>query len=433
MSVSIEGLQAAPETVTSRAAWGWVPSLYFFQGVPYVMVMTLSVVMYKRLGVSNADIALWTSWLYLPWVIKPLWSPLVDMFGVKRGWILLMQFLTGLGLVLVALALPGPQWFHLSLALFWLMAFASATHDIAADGFYLLALNSHEQATFVGVRSTFYRLASVGMQGGLVFLAGLLERQQESHTAWAIVLGLAAVVLLVLAGWHSFVLPRPVEDGHAIRRALLRDFTTVFAAFFRKPDIAVVLGYLLLNRLPEAQLLKLATPFLLDPVEKGGLGLRTEQVGVTYGGVGLTALTLGGLLGGFAIGRWGLKRTFWPLTLVMHVPNLAFLLLAWAQPTSLTVISSALAVEQLGYGLGFTAYVMFLLLVAESGDGTRKTAHYAIGTGFMALGMMLPGMWSGWLQQRLGYTDFFVWVLVSALPSLAIAALVSIPSDFGRR
>ena len=427
--------ESAPESAAAppRSAWAWVPSLYFVEGVPYVIVMTLSVIMYKRLGVSNTDIALWTSWLYLPWVLKPLWSPLAEMFGTKRRWIVALQFLIGLGLALVALALPGPQWFALSLALFWLMAFASATHDIAADGFYLLALGTHEQAAFVGVRSTFYRLANIGMQGGLVFLAGRLEQGHERHLAWALVLGLAAAVFGVLAAWHGLVLPRPAADRPAPRRAFLPEFATVFAAYFRKPGIVVALAYLLLYRFPEAQLLKLATPFLLDPAAQGGLGLATEQVGLAYGTVGLSALTLGGLLGGLVIARWGLRRTLWPLAFVMHVPNLVFLLLAWAQPTSLAVISGALALEQFGYGLGFTAYMMFMILVAESGGGAYKTAHYAICTGFMALGMMLPGMWSGWLQQQLGYAHFFAWVLVSTLPSLAVTALLKIPADFGRK
>ncbi|MET0518921.1 MAG: MFS transporter [Burkholderiaceae bacterium] len=424
--------------------WLWIPSLYFGQGLPYVVVMTLSVIMYKNLGVSNAEIALYTSWLYLPWVIKPLWSPLAELLGTRRRWIVVLQFFVGAALALVALTLPGERFFQLSLAMFWLMAFASASHDIAADGFYLLALPQHSQAAFVGVRSTCYRLANIGGQGGLVYLAGeLQERTGNMRTAWAIVFVVLAALFLLMAAYHFVVLPRPAEDRPASGQArhLLADFFEVFAEFFRKPGIAVILGFLLLYRFPEAQLLKLATPFLLDAPAAGGLGLTTKAVGIAYGTVGLTALTLGGLLGGWVISRWGLKRTLWPLVLAMHVPNAVFVLLALARPDHLWLVSGALAVEQFGYGLGFTAYLMYMILVAEGSPeeapgrprASYKTAHYAICTGFMALGMMLPGMWSGWLQQQLGYLMFFGWVLLATLPSLAMAALIRIPDGFGKK
>ena len=415
--------------------WQWIPTLYFAQGIPYVVVMTLSVILYKNLGISNTDIALYTSWLYLPWVIKPLWSPLVELFGTKRVWIVALQFAVGASLACVALTLPAAGFFKATLAVFWLMAFASASHDIAADGFYMLALPQHGQAAFVGVRSTFYRLANIGGQGGLVYLAGVLqERSGSMQAAWALVFYVVAALFALIALYHAVVLPRPAADtrglGTAKAGVLVREFFRVFAVFFRRPDIAVVLGFLLLYRFPEAQLLKLATPFLLDPLEAGGLALTTAQVGIAYGTVGLSALTLGGLLGGWVIARVGLKRALWPMIVVMHVPNLVFVLLALTHPTSLALVSAALAVEQFGYGLGFTAYLMVMILVA---DGPHKTAHYAICTGFMALGMMLPGMWSGWLQQQLGYLPFFIWVLVAALPSFAMAALITIPADFGKK
>ncbi|MEL4179093.1 MFS transporter [Roseateles sp. PN1] len=415
--------------------WRWIPSLYFGQGIPYVVVMTLSVIMYKNLGLSNTDIALYTSWLYLPWVIKPLWSPLIELFHTKRSWIIALQFLIGVALAMVALTIPGPQAFKVTLAVFWLMAFASASHDIAADGFYMLALPQHSQAAFVGVRSTFYRLANIGGQGGLVYLAGeLQERTGSMTTAWSAVFALLAGLFALMAAYHFLVLPRPAADAQGPGRAgsagLLRDFLQVFAEFFRKPGIWVILGFLLLYRFPEAQLLKLATPFLLDSQADGGLGLTTKQVGIAYGTVGLTALTVGGLLGGWIISRVGLKKALWPLVLMMHVPNIAFVALALAHPGSLVLISAALAVEQFGYGLGFTAYLMYMILVA---DGPHKTAHYAICTGFMALGMMIPGMWSGWLQDQLGYLNFFIWVLVATIPSFAMAALIKIPADFGKK
>ncbi|MEN9417400.1 MAG: hypothetical protein RI988_1020 [Pseudomonadota bacterium] len=412
--------------------WSWIPTLYFAQGLPYVAVMTLSVVLYKNLGVSNTEIALYTSWLYLPWVIKPLWSPLVELLGTKRGWVAAMQFVVGAAFAMVALTLPAPKFFQMTLAVFWLMAFASASHDIAADGFYLLALPRHQQAAFVGVRSTFYRLANIGGQGGLVYLAGeLQERTGSAVQAWVGVFWLLAATFGVLAALHAWALPRPSTDPPATREAsMLRGFLRVFGDFFRKPDILVILGFLLLYRFPEAQLLKLATPFLLDGSQAGGLGLSTKEVGIAYGTVGLSALTLGGLLGGWVISRIGLKRALWPLVLAMHVPNVIFVGLALAQPSSLWLVSAALAVEQFGYGLGFTAYLVYMILVAE---GPHKTAHYAICTGFMALGMMLPGMWSGWLQDQLGYLNFFVWVLVATVPSVVMTALIRVPEGFGRQ
>jgi PAT family beta-lactamase induction signal transducer AmpG len=313
----------------------------------------------------------------------------------------------------------------------WLMAFASASHDIAADGYYMLALKTHQQAAFVGVRSTFYRIANIAGQGGLVYLAGeLTERTGSAASAWSTVMLLLAVIFVLVAAYHLVMLPAPELDKPAPRGNLLADSVHVFAEFFKKPAILIIIGYLLLYRFPEAQLLKLATPFLLDPVEQGGLGLSTKQVGIAYGTVGLIALTLGGICGGLVIARFGLKKALWPLILAMHVPNVIFLAMALAHPGSLWIISAALAVEQFGYGLGFTAYLMVMILVA---DGPHKTAHYAICTGFMALGMMIPGMWSGWLQDQIGYVNFFIWVLVATVPSFAMTALIKVPDNFGKK
>ncbi len=416
--------------------WRWIPTLYFAQGLPYVVVMTLAVVLYKNLGVSNTEIALYTSWLYLPWVIKPLWGPLVDLLGTKRRWIVALQFAVGAALAAVALALPAPRFLQMTLAVFWLMAFASATHDIAADGFYMLALPQRTQAAFVGVRSTFYRLAMIAGQGGLVYLAGWLqERSGNVVQAWAGVFWLLAAVFGTAAAYHLWALPRPALDRRVPRSAnFWADFGAIFAAFFRQPGIARILAFLLLYRFAEAQLLKLVTPFMLDPVGAGGLGLKTQDVGIAYGTVGVTALTLGGLLGGWVISRRGLKPMLWPLMICMHLPNLVFVALAWRQPSGLVLVSAAIALEQFGYGFGFTAYMVFMLLVAGGADGTRvhKTAHYALCTGFMALGMMLPGMWAGWLQAQLGYLNFFIWACVATLPSFVAAALVRIAPEFGK-
>lgn len=417
---------------TPWRAWSWVPSLYFCQAIPNVAVAALSVPMYKRLGVSNAEIAFYTSWLYLPWVIKPLWSPLVDRYGTKRGWIVALQFFVGAALGAVALTIPGPDFFQWSLALFWLLAFSSATHDIAADGFYLLALPPHLQAAFVGVRSTFFRLANIAGQGGLVYLAGALEESTGNvRTAWAWIFVPPALLFLAAALYHHLTLPRPAGDHPVSERAsAAADWLATFAAFFRKPGIGVILAFLLLYRLGESQLLRLVQPFLLDGRETGGLALTTKQVGLAYGTCGILALTIGGILGGLAIARFGLRRMLWPMLLCMHLPNLAYVALAAAQPASLPLAVAAVSVEQLGYGFGFTAYMVYMMLVA---DGPHRTAHYAICTGFMALGMMLPGMVAGQIQAAVGYTWFFVWVCVATLPSIAATALVRIDADFGKK
>ncbi len=420
-----------------KSPWWWVPSLYFGQGVPYVAVMTLAVIMYKNLGISNTDIALYTSWLYLPWVIKPLWSPLVDMFSTKRHWIIILQLLIGASLALVALTIPLAHFFQITLAVFWLMAFSSATHDIAADGFYMLALPQHEQAAYVGVRSTFYRIAMIAGQGGLVFLAGKLgEHSGDVAMAWSIIFFILGGMFAALFAYHRLALPIPAGD-HALLRDnrvatsdIIDGFVSTFTAFFKRRDIGIILAFLLLFRFGEAQALKLAAPFLLDATSKGGLGLSTAQVGLVYGTIGVIALTLGGLLGGYAISRQGLKRWIWPMLLSVHLPNLAFVFLAFALPNNIFVIAAAIAVEQFGYGFGFAAYLLFMIMVA---DGAHKTAHYAICTGFMALGMMLPGMASGWIQEQLGYPNFFIWVCIATVPSLLVTAFIKIDPAFGRK
>ena len=421
----------APER-TPNSLWSWIPSLYFAQGIPYVVVMTLSVIMYKRMGISNTDIALYTSWLYLPWVIKPLWSPFVDLFRTKRFWIVSLQLLIGAALAGVALTIPMPHYFQLTLAVFWLMAFSSATHDIAADGFYMLALKEHEQAAFVGVRSTFYRCAMLAGQGGLVFLAGRVEEATGNVTlAWSIVFFVLAALFLTLGIYHKWILPRPAADATRPQMsAPLREFVAVFAAFLKKKEIAAILAFLLLYRFGEGQLLKLAAPFLLDSAAKGGLALSTQQVGIVYGTMGIVFLTLGGLLGGYVISRHGLKRWLWPMVLSVNVPHLVYVYLSFALPSDLWQIAAAVAVEQFGYGFGFAAYLLYMIMIS---DGPNKTAHYAICTGFMALGMMLPGMLSGWVQAQLGYAHFFVWICISGLPAFVATALIRVDPEFGKK
>ncbi|MFA8436996.1 MAG: MFS transporter [Marinifilaceae bacterium] len=612
-------------TKTDRNPWGWVPSLYFAEGLPYVIVMTVAVILYKRLGISNTDIALYTSWLYLPWVIKPFWSPLVDILKTKRWWIVGMQLLIGAGLAGVALTIPGDNFFKYTLAFFWLLAFSSATHDIAADGFYMLGLDEHKQAYFVGIRSTFYRVAMITGQGLLIILAGFLEtswgldpieiqltsqpgqvseiqlpknlegneeagdlhfildhqrldiathpiseetygqvfnwvQQQNaklgfvnsdkdstpikkedpswsaihikqplenflrqnlgegkmvSHRmptngniallgihlssspeigeeialnlnrakgdksfrllssdrlvfneknwnrkawllfqldpklkkeayavyqgragniplAWTLSFFLLSGLFLLLGLYHRFFLPYPQSDFKRESngfKGVFMGFGEKFFSFFRQKDIGVVLGVLLLYRLGESQLVKLAAPFLLDAREIGGLGLTTGDVGFIYGTVGLLCLTIGGILGGWLASRNGLKYWMWWMVIAINLPNLVYVYFSYVQPESFFLISAGIALEQFGYGFGFTAFMLYLIYVAE---GEHKTTHFAIGTGLMAVGMMIPGMMSGWLQEIIGYRHFFIWVMICTIPPILMMRRVKIPASFGR-
>jgi PAT family beta-lactamase induction signal transducer AmpG len=416
-----------------RNPWAWVPSLYFAEGIPYVMVMTVSVVMYKKFGISNTDIALYTSWLYLPWVIKPLWSPFVDMFRTKRFWAIMMQLFIGAALAGIALTIPAPNFFQYTIAVFWLVAFSSATHDIAADGFYLLGLDDSNQAAFIGIRNTFYRIAMITGQGALVVLAGTLEPKLGIAHAWSITFYVIAAFFLILFLYHRFMLPYPASDKSTREdrsKGVFSECIRIFVLFFKRKDIWLILLFLLFFRFAEAQLVKLVSPFLLDVREKGGLGLSTSEVGIVYGTVGIIALTTGGLLGGYVISKKGLRRWLWPMVIIMHTPDLMFVYLSQFQPINFLLINSAVALEQFGYGFGFTAYTMYMIYVSQ---GEHKTAHYAICTGIMALGMMLPGMISGKIQELIGYQHFFLWVMVSTIPGFIVAALVKIDPKFGKK
>jgi PAT family beta-lactamase induction signal transducer AmpG len=418
-----------------RSPWLWVPSLYFTQGVPYVVAQTVSVIMYKRLGISNSDIALYTSLLYLPWVIKPLWSPFVDMFSTKRLWIVLFQFIIGVALSVTAFVIPLPTFFQWTIAIFWLMAFASSTHDIAADGFYMLALESHDQALFVGVRSTFFRLAMISASGVLVMLAGSIETTSGGDIpyAWSMTFIVLAGVFLLFFAYHKLMLPYPTADRPTRAdsgTSVVGEFVQTFAQFFKKKEIVSILFFLLFYRFAEAQLVKLVSPFLLDPRDKGGMGLTTTEVGIVYGTVGVIALTLGGLLGGYVVSKKGLKYWLWIMVFSIHLPDAMFVYLSQVQPDSFLLINAAVALEQFGYGFGLTAYMLYMMIIAE---GEHKTAHYAFCTGFMALGMMLPGMLSGVLQEWLGYKNFFLWVMLATIPGFIVAAFARIDPLYGKK
>ncbi len=418
----------------ARNPWFWIPSLYLAEGLPYVVVMTVSVIMYKRLEISNTEIALYTSWLYLPWVIKPFWSPVVDLLKTKRFWIIIMQFFIGAGLAGVALTLPAENFFKYTLAFFWLMAFSSATHDIAADGFYMLGLKEHEQAYFVGIRATFYRIAFIAGQGLLVILAGQIEEKTgDIPYAWMITFFILAGLFVIFLIYHLFVLPHPKSDfkrNEVQIKKFLNEFIRTFASFFKKKEILLILLFILFYRFAEAQLVKMASPFLLDEKDAGGLALSTSQVGLVYGTVGIIALSLGGIFGGIVAAKKGLKFWIWWMLIAINLPNVVYVYLAYVQTSNFLLINICVAVEQFGYGFGFTAFMLYLIYISE---GEFKTAHYAIATGFMALGMMLPGMISGWIQEQIGYQNFFIWICISTIPAFIIAKFIKIDPFFGKK
>ncbi|MBQ1168194.1 MAG: MFS transporter [Bacteroidales bacterium] len=405
--------------------------------------MTVAVIMYKKMGLTNTQIALYTSWLYLPWVIKPLWSPFIDLIKTKRWWVNAMQTLIAAAFAGVAFFIPTAHWVQVTLAFFWLLAFASATHDIAADGFYLHGLQEKEQSFFVGIRNTFYRVAMIFGQGLLVMFAGWVEQGKifpnlggdKIALSWSLAFYLLAGIFLALTIYHRFILPKPASDAPRSdinARTIWRNFATTFATFFKKPHMGLMLFFLLTYRLGESQLVKIAQPFMLDDKAAGGLALTTADVGAIYGTLGVIALLLGGILAGMVISRGGFKKWILPMALAINVPDLLYVLLASLKMSSVPLVSACVALEQFGYGFGFTAYTMYLIYVAQ---GEHKTAHYAIGTAFMALGMMLPGMAAGWISDHVGYTMFFVWACICTIPGIIAALLVrkQIPADFGTK
>ena len=421
-------------TSNSKNAWSWVPTLYFAEGFPYVLIVTISVIMYKQLGLSNADAALYTGWLYLPWVIKPLWSPFVDLIKTKRWWVLTTQLILGTGFAGIAFTIPTAGFMQWTLAIFWILAFSSATHDISIDGFYMLGLTESQQAFFAGIRNTAYRIASIAGQGGLLMLVGALEKKTGTPaSAWSISFIVAAAVMICLTVYHSFALPHPESDAAAsdlTAGSLLRGFASTFISYFRKPYIVRALLFILFFRLAEAQLTKISPLFLMDDIANGGLGLTTGQVGLAQGTIGVIGLLAGGILGGAAISRDGLGRWIWPMVLAISVPDLVYVYLSYFPTQNIWIVTSCVLLEQFGYGFGFTGYTLYLIYFSR---GEQKTSHYAISTGIMALGMMLPGMFSGKLQQIMGYRMFFIWVIICCAVTFIVTALIRFDKNFGKK
>lgn len=463
----------------------WVPTSYLAEGIPNALVMTVSLIIYKNLGLDNDTIAFWTSWLYLPWVVKPFWSPMIDMFSTKRRWMVITQWMMAISLGLVAWQVISPMFFITTMLIWYAMAFTSATHDIACDGFYLVALTPSEQSLFAGIRSTFFRVALIIGTGAIPYLAGtmikvattfretgtladnwlghfmagnsslarwlsdrLLYSPNHIAQSWAIALGVIALLFGLIALWHTCILPHPSEDRAVSKKRTAKakeqastpaqpdseeesaSFFQIFISFFHQKEILCILAFLLLYRLGEAQLVRLATPFMLDARDVGGLALTTDQVGLIYGTCGVVGLLLGGILSGVLVSIHGLKRLIWWMAFAINAPDLFYVYLSYYQPPDLWTIGSLVVLEQFGYGFGFTGYMIFMMFCAK---GKYKTAHYAIATGFMALGMMLPGMFSGWIQQMVGYPYFFTWVCLCTVPGFFTLLLIPLDAEWGKK
>ncbi len=431
--------------------WAWVPTLYFAQGIPYFIVNNISVIMFTKMGVPNGEMAMFTSLLYLPWFIKPFWSPFVDIIKTKRWWTVTMQMVMSVALILLFATLPRPSadmiasgqtpisMFTVTLVLFMITAFASATHDIAADGFYMIALSQSNQAAFVGIRSTFYRLASIFGQGVLVAIAGMIELKSGNiPRSWSLTLLISAIIFSVVTLYHTFIIPKPQADKSTLEgeaktgSAIFKEFARSFVTYFKKPYVWIAIVFMLLYRLPEAFLIKMCMPFLVAAKDLGGLGLSTANTGIVYGTVGVLFLTLGGILGGLYASKVGLKKSLWVMAACMTLPCLTFVYLSIFQPSNLVYISIAIAIEQFGYGFGFTAYMLYMMYFS---DGEFKTSHYAICTGFMALSMMIPGMFAGYIQEAIGYVNFFWMVMICCIATIIVTYFIDrkIDPNYGKK
>lgn len=406
---------------TKTSPWFWVPTLYFAEGVPFFIVTSISVTLFAQLGVPNSEMALFTSLISLPWVLKPIWSPFVDVLRTKRWWVIIMQALMAVTVLLLAWLAPKGH-FTTALILFAVTAFCSATHDIAADGYYMLALNEHDQSAYVGLRSTFYRIANVFCQSLLLMFVGWLQKRTDISASWTYALLLCSGMLCAITIWHTLFMPR-VEQVRAEKMngaAIWREVGQVWAEFFRKPGIGLAIAFMLLYRLPEALLLKLCNPFFLASQADGGLGITVDTIGEITG-IGVILMLLGGIGGGIWASRTGLRKAIIPMALFLTLPCFVYVYFAMFQPTALWILGLCVGFEQLGYGLGYTACMLYMIHVA---DGAHKTAHFSICTAFMFLGLALPGMVAGYIQEALGYLGFFWVVMACCVVTIAITLLV---------
>lgn len=426
-----QGLQSFKK----RSPWLWVPSLSFGDALPNVVVMAISVILYKQLGLSNTAITFYTSWLYLPWILKPVWAPFIDLIKTKRWWIVSMEILLGAALGGIAFTIPTSFWLQGTLFFFWIIAFTGASHCVAADGFYMLGLDHPQQAWFIGVRSIAERLATIFGQGFLVMMAGnvqVLFRGSISYSWSLIFYGMAGLFLAIWL-WHGTVLPRPADDvqrQYVSAHSVWLGFLDTFKTFFKKERILTILFFILFFRMPEAFLSKVTELFLIDTQQDGGLGLSPQEFGLVQGTVGAIGVSLGGLLGGFVVSRGGLKRWLWPMTAAYTLPALVYVFMGYELPSSLMIINSCVFFEQFGYGFGLTAYMLYLIYISR---GDYQTSHYSIVSALMSLSMMLPGLFAGALQEAMGYRYFFVFVLICSPISFLVVSALHLDDNFGRQ
>ena len=415
-------------------AWLWIPTLYFASGLPYHAITSISDIMYKDMGIGNAQIAMYTSLLLIPWTIKPLWSPIVEMISTRRKWTLISQLLLAICFAVIALVIPSEQFLVLTLVAFFIGAFVSSTHDIALDGFYIIGLPQEKQSFFSGIRNTFYRIATVFSSGVLVMLANKLGHHFGNDTiAWSATFAVTGIIMLVLWLYHTKAMPRPDKDTSGNTKSIkdvFRNYGDIIKTYFQKPGIVQAILFLLLFRFPEAQLGKMSKLFLMDPTNLGGLALDKGDIGFIYGVVGVIGLIIGGIVGGICISRKGLKYWLWPMVIAISLPDAVYIYMSMLQPDNLYIVGSCIFIEQLGYGFGFTAYTLFMIYFAQ---GKYPTAHFAISTAFMSLGMMIPGMFAGQLQEKMGYENFFIWVTACTVITFVVSALIKIDPNFGKR
>lgn len=417
--------------------WGWIPTLYFAEGLPNVLVTGLAAVMYMQMGLSDTELGLYTGWLSLPWVIKPLWSPFIDLLKTKRWWVLTMQLLIGASLAGIAFTIPTAWWFQASMALFFIIAFASATHDISADGFYMIELDEHEQAMFVGIRNTFYRIAVIFGNGILVSVAGMLQVLFRNRIAftWSLIFYGLAGLFIALWLYHGLRMPRPDADCQkdSSVREVWNGLKTMLPAFFTKlpaKGTIIAMLFLLFYRFPEALLNTMTKTFLMRPNSSGGLALSPQEFGLANGTIGLVGLLLGGIVGGILVSRDGMKRWLWPMVCAITLPDIIYIILSYTLTSNIAIISSCLFIEQFGYGLGFTVLTLYMLYYSQ---GKFKTSHYAICTGISYLGLMLPGMISGYIKDAVGYRMFFIIVMASCIITFLVTAFLKIDPEFGKK
>ncbi|HEX3155095.1 MAG TPA: MFS transporter [Candidatus Angelobacter sp.] len=403
----------------------WVPTLYFAEGLPFYTVSLMALIFYQRVGVSNETIALTTSLLGLPWSLKPLWSPFLEVYRTRKFFVVCFEFIGGLSLGLLALCLPLPGYFRYSIALLAVVGFCSSSHDIVADGLYIASLNPKQQSAYAGWQGGFFNVARFFSQGGLIILAGFLEARMPILRAWMIIFGGLGVILVLLGLYHARMLPSGGEDRRSGSiKEVAGTYWDVVARFFQKPNIILLLVFIFLYRAGEGQLVKIGPLFLKAARADYGLGLSTAQFGTIYGTLGTAAFIGGTVLGGYFTSWLGLKRAIVPLIIIMNLPNVAYVYLSTALPANSALIATALSVEMFGYGFGFVGVI--LLMMQEIAPGKYQAAHYAFANSLMNLGLIVPGALSGYIQKWIGYQKFFIWVLIAAVPALVMARFIPI-------